>query len=318
MAALGVVTGVFGLGGLLGTEVTAYATALLAFGTVGLAAGAIGTYVEQRRANQQQAGQLQRRKVADIAQVQVERLSGPDELAKIAVTNGSERAIRNVHVWVEVRGMTGHYGTGVQKDDGSQARGMSHVLHDGELHWQLRTLRPGQREVFSQLTHMIRQPVSATSDSDITAFAECTDADGQWWRCDQDGEVIRRQPRDIPQGPGGLMLETGIRRIHGLARGVSPRHGAQVVPDEPGPRWPAFCDGAAGQWVIRHGLDNAPKRPDRRPGWWRAPGLDVPGWRQERAAAMSSAFPDGAWPPRMKRRPPQASPKGYRLASPAG
>src|SRR5260221_1901282 len=130
MAALGVVTGVCGLGGLLGTEVTAYATAVLAFGTVGLAAGAIGTYVEQRRANQQQAGQLQRRKVADIAQVQVERLSGPDELAKIAVTNGSERAIRNVHVWVEVRGMTGHYGTGVQKDDGSQARAMSHVLHD--------------------------------------------------------------------------------------------------------------------------------------------------------------------------------------------
>src|SRR5258708_29464452 len=86
IAALGVVTGVFGLGGLLGTaaEVTAYATALLAFGTVGLAAGAIGTYVDQRRANQQQAGQLHRRKVAHLAQVQVERLSGADELARIA------------------------------------------------------------------------------------------------------------------------------------------------------------------------------------------------------------------------------------------
>ncbi|SRR6266851_2046997 len=108
---LGIVTGVFALGGLLSTaaQVTAYGTVLLAFGTVGLAVGAIGTYVEQRRASQQKTGQLERRNVADIAQVQVERLSGAGELARIAVRNGSERAIRNVYVWVEVRGMTGHY-----------------------------------------------------------------------------------------------------------------------------------------------------------------------------------------------------------------
>src|SRR5258707_3227502 len=82
IAAVGLVTGSFRLGGLLGTaaQVTAYATAVLAFGTTALAAGAVGTYAEQRTANQQQAGQLARQKVADLAQVKIERFSRAGEM----------------------------------------------------------------------------------------------------------------------------------------------------------------------------------------------------------------------------------------------
>lgn len=165
VAGLGIITGAFALGGLLRTaaQVTAYATVILSFGTAGLAAGAIGTYLEQRKTNQQQAEQMERRRIADIAQVEVERLSGPDELAKVVVRNCSERAISNVYAWVEVRGMTGHYDAGVQNDNGSMARGMSHVPHDGGLYWRLRIIRPGKAEIFTQLTHMQQQPLPAMS-----------------------------------------------------------------------------------------------------------------------------------------------------------
>src|SRR5260370_909298 len=79
IAAVGLVTGSFRLGGLLGTaaQVTAYATAVLAFGTTALAAGAVRTYAEQRTANQQQAGQLAPQKVRDLAQRKIDRVSGP-------------------------------------------------------------------------------------------------------------------------------------------------------------------------------------------------------------------------------------------------
>ena len=62
IAAVGLVAGCLRLGGLLDTaaQVTACATAVLAFGTIGLAAGVVGMYAEQRKANQQQAVQLAR------------------------------------------------------------------------------------------------------------------------------------------------------------------------------------------------------------------------------------------------------------------
>jgi hypothetical protein len=204
IAAVGLVTGGFRLGGLLGTaaQVTAYATVVLAFGTIGLAAGAVGTYAEQRKANQQQAGQLARQKVADIAQVKIERFSGPGEMLRVDVNNGSERAITNVYVWADARGVRGHYAAGVPVED-AQARRMANVPHDGDLFWLLRVVRPGQHAFFTQLTHLNPQPVAARADADITAFAEFTDTDGVWWRCDEDGRVSRRQPRDPPPGAAG-------------------------------------------------------------------------------------------------------------------
>lgn len=149
IAAVGLVTGCFRLGGLLGTaaQVTAYAAVVLAFGAIALAAGAVGMYAELREASQQQAGQLARQKVADLAQVTVERLSGPGEMLRVEVHNGSERAITNVYVWADARGVRGHYPAGVPVED-AQARRMANVPHDGDLFWQLRVVRPGQH-VFS-------------------------------------------------------------------------------------------------------------------------------------------------------------------------
>src|SRR5260221_2236009 len=103
IAAVGLVTGSFRLGGLLGTagQVTAYATVVLAFGTIGLAAGAVGMYAELREANQQQAGQLARQRLAGLAQVKVERLSGPGEMLRGEGPNRSERAVPNADGWAD-------------------------------------------------------------------------------------------------------------------------------------------------------------------------------------------------------------------------
>src|SRR5258708_10653331 len=204
IAAVGLVTGCFRLGGLLGTaaQVPAYATAVLAFGTIALAAGAVGMYAELREASQQLAGQLARQGLAGLAQVKVERLSGPGELLRVEVHNGSERAITNVYVWADARGVRGHYAAGVPVDD-AQARRMANVPRDGDLFWQLRVVRPGQHAFFTQLTHLSPQPVAARADADITAVAEFTDTDGVWWRCDEDGRVTRRQPGEPPPGAAG-------------------------------------------------------------------------------------------------------------------
>src|SRR5260221_425882 len=239
IAAAGLVTGSFRLGGLLGTagQVTAYATVVLAFGTIGLAAGAVGTYAELRTANQQQAGQLARQKVEGLAQVKVERFSGPGEMLRVEVHNGSERAITNVYVWADARGVRGHYAAGVPVDD-AQARRMANVPHGGDLFWQLRVVRPGQHAFFTQLTHLSPQPVAARADADITAFAEFTDADGGRWRCDEDGWVTRQQPAEPSPGAagrgaggapgpcgGGAGLAGGARRDRGAAGRVRPWEG---------------------------------------------------------------------------------------------
>jgi hypothetical protein len=201
IAAAGLVTCGLRLAGFLGTatQVTAYATAVLAFSTIGLAAGAVGTYVELRKANQQLVSQLARQRVADIAQVKIERFSRPGELLRIDVHNSSERAIRNVYVWADARGVMGHYAAGVPVED-VQSRRMTNVPHDDDLCWQLRVVAPGQHAFFTQLTHLNPQPIAALADADITAFAEFTDTDGVWWRCDEDGSVSRQQPREPPPG----------------------------------------------------------------------------------------------------------------------
>src|SRR5258708_36670820 len=87
IAAVGLVTGCFRLGGLLGTagQVTAYAPVVLAFGTIGLAAGAVGTYAELRTANPQLAGQLARQRSAAPGPGKCTRLSGPPRALQVQV-----------------------------------------------------------------------------------------------------------------------------------------------------------------------------------------------------------------------------------------
>lgn len=96
---------------------TAYATTALAVGTVGLAAGAIGTYRQQLREATARERQLEAAKEDDIARVIVERTSAPGEFLVADVTNNSSRAIRSVYVWADVDGMTGHYHAAVFEID---------------------------------------------------------------------------------------------------------------------------------------------------------------------------------------------------------
>jgi hypothetical protein len=190
------------------SQVTAYATVLLAIGTVGLAVGAIGTYVEQRKTNQQQESQLAQQKIADMAQVIVDRISGPSEFLQVIVVNGSKRAIREVYVWADVLGK-GFYPAAVQREGGGMARGMRNIEHQSrdywqsvDLAWQFRVIRPGEQEKFTQLTKISDEPISAT-DPYVTAFVQFTDSDGDWWRCSEDGFVARVNPapQEPPSGP---------------------------------------------------------------------------------------------------------------------
>jgi hypothetical protein len=190
------------LAGWLGTagRLTAYAVLLLAIGVAMLAVGVIGVYAEQRDEVRQHADQLARAKIADIAQVQIDRLSGPGELVTINVRNASSRAIRHVYVWADVRGVPGHYAAGIPAQD-ARSRHMIYVPRDDDLHWRLRAIRPGADALFTQLTHMNPSPMPAVTDAEITAFAEFIDAEGTWWRCDEDGTVTRRHPTE-PQVAG--------------------------------------------------------------------------------------------------------------------
>jgi hypothetical protein len=183
-------------------QVTAYATALLAVGAIGLAAGVVACYLEQREANRRQVGQLAAAAAADIAQVRIERHTGPGEFLEVIVDNGSSRAIREVYVWADVRGMTGRYHLGIMLNSGV-ARGMRNVPHGPGLCWQFRAIPPGTPAIFDQLRHASdNQPVpSSIPDHDITAYAEFTDVSGKWWRIDEDGNVDQVEPEPAPPSP---------------------------------------------------------------------------------------------------------------------
>lgn len=176
-------------------QVTAYATAVLAVGAAGLAAGVVGTYLEQRDTNRRQAGQLAAVEVADIAQVRIERHTGPGEFLEVIVDNGSSRAIREVYVWADVRGMASRYHLGILVK-GAVTRGMRNVPHGQNLYWQFRSIPPGIPAIFDQLRDMSGHlPVPASvPDNDITAYAEFTDVTGKWWRIDEDGNVNQVEP----------------------------------------------------------------------------------------------------------------------------
>lgn len=212
LAAL-VITLLLWASGVLGdaAQVTAYATAVLAIGTTGLAAGAIGTYVEQRKTNYQQAQEiaqqakeLERGRINEMAQVRIERYGGPGEFGTVRVRNNTSRAIRNVYVWIQVRGVANRYHLVVKKEflsgNDEMFRTMEHVprgVTDGDdLQWRMRTILPHDEVNSEQIKFMHdNQPITtALQDSDMTAWAEFMDSDGHWWRCNEDGEVNPAPP----------------------------------------------------------------------------------------------------------------------------
>jgi hypothetical protein len=191
-------------------QVTAYATVILAIGTVGLAVGAIGTYLEQRDTNRQQAKQLTAAEVANMAQVMITRRTGMGEFLEVVVHNGASRAIREIYVWADTRGITGRLHLGVLNQEGrvdDQAagigRGMRNVPHGPDLYWQYRAILPGRDVIFEQLRFMSNNqpaPVSI-ADTDITTYAEFIDIHGNWWRVDEDGNVNQIEPEPTPPPP---------------------------------------------------------------------------------------------------------------------
>jgi hypothetical protein len=208
--------------------VTAYATMLLAIGTASLAFGAIGTYLEQRKANLEQRTQMTRQnlqleaaKENDIAQVAISRTSGPGEFLKVEVTNNSSRVIRSVYVWATVRGMTGHYLAVVPPEDAFTntfaSRRMQHTrrtIDDDIVEWCYRSLQPGTSKTFEQfrLTNHDAIP-SSVADESIRANAVFIDFEGFWWKCTEDGsaeKLLEEPPVVTEQQP------VAGRGIHGL------------------------------------------------------------------------------------------------------
>jgi hypothetical protein len=125
-------------------------------------------------------------------------MTGAGEFAVAVIRNKMSRAIRNVYVWVEVKGITPRYQMSVKPkgpgdNEDTPARGMEHVSRGAtggdDLQWRMRTILPGDERVFEQMRFMVSQRLPEKADSDITAWAEFEDSDGKWWRCNEDGEV---------------------------------------------------------------------------------------------------------------------------------
>jgi len=209
-ALVGLLTIIFWAAGTIhdAATLTAYATTLLAIGTASLAFGAIGTYVEQRRANLESAARLVRQdrqleaaKENDVAQVAVRRTSGPGEYLRIEVANHSSRVIRFVYAWATVDGMTGHYLTVVPPDEYEDStafasRRMQHLrrrIDDRNmLEWCYRSMLPGMGRTFQQFHTTNPDAIpSSVGDTSIRAYALFTDVNGDWWICSEDGTVDR-------------------------------------------------------------------------------------------------------------------------------
>lgn len=212
---------------------TAYATVSLAVGTAGLAAGAAGTYVEQRRVNITQQLQIQAGRENDIAQISVQRLSGPGQLLKVGITNNSNRSIRRVYVWADIDGIPGRYhGVVLEKNEQTDQERISRrmrvfrIRQDGkELYRSYRAILPDQSMIFVQDTGMdeCREPVLDVDDAWITAYALFADFEGTWWKCNEEGDVER-----MPEAPRQFQEPTPF-----FERGVPGLEGRKV-------QWPSI------------------------------------------------------------------------------
>jgi hypothetical protein len=205
-------------------RLTAYATTVLAIGTVGLAGGAIGTYVEQRKANQSQAQeiaeqkrQLERSRENEMAQVFVRRRSGPGQRIKVEVTNGATHAIRFVYVWVSVEGVPGNCQTVVIEEDprsGQDVRSRKmqntpRLLQGEEISQCYRALLPGDTETFVQYIVTNPQVLPDVGDAAITAHALFEAVDGAWWKCSEDGTVRKLDVEPPLMTAPDLSIEVG-------------------------------------------------------------------------------------------------------------
>jgi hypothetical protein len=176
---------------------TAYATMVLSAGTVGLAWGAIGTYVEQRRQLTAQQHQLELAWENDIAQVIVRRISGPGDYLRVNVTNNSSRAIRSVYVWADIDGIVDHYEAVVQDTDPQSDQAITSrrmrvfriTVGGSELYRCLRTMLPGDTEAFVQFTRPGDQPLLNVDNAWIKAQAIFADIRSAWWRASEDGDL---------------------------------------------------------------------------------------------------------------------------------
>ena len=213
---VGLVTILLWLTGVISSPgtVTAYATMLLAIGTASLAFGAIGTYIEQRRANLEQRTQIMKQdlqleaaKENDIAQVVISRASGPGEFLKVDVTNNSSRVIRSVYVWATVRGMTGHYLAVVPPEDpftntfaSRRMQRVRRAIDDDIVEWSYRSLQPGTSRTFEQFKVANHEAIpSSVADESIRAYAMFVDFEGSWWKCSEDGTVekLLQEPPEV-------------------------------------------------------------------------------------------------------------------------
>jgi hypothetical protein len=197
--------------------VTAYATAILALGAVALAAGTIGLLREQRNA---EVRKLEQAAEDDIARVLITRITGPGQYLRVEVTNNSGRAIRQVYVWADIERVIGRYHTVVLEADPrtgqlliSRRMRVFRVTLDGkELYHAYRTIFPGQSVLFDQDTKMnqCRDPLLEIDNASIKAWALFANAAGTtWWKCSEDGEIIRLDEpptlaQEVPRqlGPG--------------------------------------------------------------------------------------------------------------------
>lgn len=187
------------LSGIVASAATlaAYATMVLAAGTVGLAWGAIGTYVEQRRQITAQQHQLELAWENEIAQVIVRRISGPGDYLRVNVTNNSTRAIRCVYVWADIDGFSGHYEAVVQDTDPNSGQAITSrrmrvfriTVGGSELYRCLRTMLPGDTEAFVQFTQTSDQPLLNVDNAWIKAQAIFADIRGTWWKASEDGDL---------------------------------------------------------------------------------------------------------------------------------
>jgi len=199
------------------SALVAYATSMLALGTVALAGGTIGLLRDQRNA---ESRRLEQATEDDIACVLVNRISGPGQYLRVEVRNNSRRAIRDIYVWADVERVSGRYHAVVLDADPrtgqlrlSRRMRLFPVMMDGkELYRSFRAIFPGQFVIFDQDTQMnqCRDPILDIDNASIKTWAMFASAAGNtWWKCSEDGEIVRldeppAQAQEVqPQGGHG-------------------------------------------------------------------------------------------------------------------
>jgi len=207
---------------------TAYATMVLAIGTAGLAIGAIGTYVEQRKTNEGQAAELARQERRlelaeknDIALVEIERTSAPGEFLRVVVTNNSSRVINYVYVYAAGHAIEDTFQTVVRAEDPQASAtsvsrrmlDMRREISDGVvLESCYRAIAPKRAITFDQSRQTNPEEILNWPDEWIRTYAVFRDSEGIWWRCGEDG-AIKKLDEAPPLVPQKGQLTSGMWKL---------------------------------------------------------------------------------------------------------